>query len=193
MGPIVSRSRAKIRDAARRLLVRRGCKQKETPHALRLPAMAALAFATGIAPAAAQTLSVRPAASVADQAARPGQRAAAFEDRDEPTQRNPFAPSRHSLEFANGGAGPGGTRFRPNSASIRLPKLKLRGLVQGDQQGDQVTALLEVDTVGVFVVRKGDIIGLPNGGSDNVIKVNEITDLSVVVEVGSLGQFIIVR
>ncbi len=192
MERIVSRNRTKT--------VRRGRKEKGLPDAHRwrvmAVALAALVLATRLGPAAAQTLSVNPAAIsfAADQTAGSERRPAAYEDPNEaeaPAQRNPFAPSRRSVALVAGGAG-AGTRFRANNASSKLPRLKLRGLVQGDS-GSEVTALLEINAVGVYVVHKGDIIGLPMGGNDNVIKVNEITDLSIVVEVGSLGQLVIVR
>lgn len=65
MRRIVSRSRARIRDVARRLSARGGCKEKGPPNAHWRVAIAVLAFVTGIAPAAAQTPSARPAAAAA--------------------------------------------------------------------------------------------------------------------------------
>jgi hypothetical protein len=192
------RIQAQIRGVAGRLPVRGGCKEKGPPTARRRLAMvlvmAALAVVTGLAPVSAQTSSPDPAPQTMVQAAVSDQRPFTFDERNEgeaPAQRNPFAPSRRSVAMAGAGAGPR-TQFRTNNASARLPRLKLKGLVQA-YGGAEVTALLEVDKVGVYVVHKGDIIGLPNGGSDSVIKVNEITALSILVEVGSLGQLIIVR
>lgn len=106
--------------------------------------------------------------------------------------RNPFAPSARVLGLSGKSALTGNADFRPNPGAMRLPKLKLRGLVQGKSKGG-IVALLEVEKVGVYLVQIGDIIGLPGGSNETVLKVREITELSLIVEVGSLGQLIIIR
>jgi len=45
----------------------------------------------------------------------------------------------------------------------------------------------------VFLVREGDTISLQKNGKNNVLKVKKITKLSALVEVGTLGQVIVVR
>lgn len=187
------RIQAQIRDIARRLSMWPDYREKSGPFIMVL-VTAALAIVMGFAPASAQSSSPVPAAPTLVQAVALDQPLTTYDERNDGealAPRNPFAPSRRSMALVGAGAGPS-TQFRSNNTAGRLPRLKLKGLVQA-RGGTEVTALLEVEKVGVYVVHKGDIIGLPNGGSDSVIKVNEITPLSILVEVGSLGQLVIVR
>lgn len=72
-----------------------------------------------------------------------------------------------------------------------IPNLRLRGYVTGN--GNQPVALLEVAGQQVFLVREGDTISLQGGAQNSVLKVKKITKLSALVEVGTLGQVIVVR
>ena len=85
-----------------------------------------------------------------------------------------------------------GPVFIPSpGGSQTIPNLRLRGFVTGN--GNQPVALLEVGKHQVFLVREGDTISLQNAGKNSVLKVKKITNLSALVEVGTLGQVIVVR
>ncbi len=98
--------------------------------------------------------------------------------------------------------------FVPSSGGAGvIPAMKLRGLVRqavkksrnsaqngkNTQKEARVAALLEIEGSGVHVVREGDTVGLHEIGRNTVLKVVKVDSLSVIVEVGSLGQLIIVR
>ena len=105
------------------------------------------------------------------------------------TRRDPFTISEHlGVETQRQGSG---IEFFPSDGTQKLPNLKLRGYI-GDKEEDPM-ALLDVEGKGVFLVRKGDTVGLQMGGRHTVIKVKDITNLSIFVEVGTLGQVVIVR
>jgi hypothetical protein len=69
--------------------------------------------------------------------------------------------------------------------------MSLKGMIRG-QEGD-VAALLDIAGNGVHMVRVNDTISLHGIGRDVVVQVKAIDHLSLVIEVGSLGQVIIVR
>lgn len=104
--------------------------------------------------------------------------------------RDPFAPtSLMQQEAQRQGVGP---VFIPSAGGTQaVPSLHLRGYVTGN--GNQPVALLEVGAQQVFLVREGDTISLQSAGQNNVLKVKKITKLSALVEVGTLGQVIVVR
>ncbi|RMH37664.1 MAG: hypothetical protein D6690_02500 [Nitrospirae bacterium] len=105
-------------------------------------------------------------------------------------KRDPFATTALMYEQAKRvGTGP---VFVAASGNARIPRLTLRGYVEGD--GQEPVALLQVGNAEVYVVRKGDTISLHEGGGLNtVLKVKEISKLSALVEIGTLGQVIVVR
>jgi hypothetical protein len=83
-------------------------------------------------------------------------------------------------------------KFKSPSLSVKLPRLTLKGVVF--QQGsDQPLALLEVANQGVYVVRLNDEIGFNPSDPGQVIKIKKISNLNIIVEVGTLGDLIIVR
>lgn len=104
--------------------------------------------------------------------------------------RDPFAMT---PELANAGAAPQThLRFTPAPAlDVKLPRMSLKGMIRG-QEGD-VAALLDIAGNGVHMVRVNDTISLHGIGRDVVVQVKAIDHLSLVIEVGSLGQVIIVR
>jgi len=104
-------------------------------------------------------------------------------------KRDPFAASK-SLGVESQRQD-GGFEFLPSDGTQKLPNLKLRGYI-GDKDKDPM-ALLDVEGRGVFLVRKGDTVGLQISGRHTVIKIKDITNLSIFVEVGTLGQVVIVR
>ncbi|GAB6071118.1 hypothetical protein JCM30760_22150 [Thiomicrorhabdus hydrogeniphila] len=81
--------------------------------------------------------------------------------------------------------------FTRLSASVEVPKLTLRGLILKSEH--EKAAILEVEGLGTYVVREGDTVSIPSGGMNNVIKVTEIGRLSLLIEVGKLGEVIVVR
>jgi hypothetical protein len=83
-----------------------------------------------------------------------------------------------------------GPRFLPGSAG-RVPSIRLSGYAE--IEGQPPLALIEIDQHGTHVVRENDVISLQGGSGDNVLKVIQVTNLTVSVEVGSLGHVIVVR
>jgi hypothetical protein len=71
------------------------------------------------------------------------------------------------------------------------PKMRLRGYVT--KNVSKATALLEIEGAGVFMVSKGDEIGLHAIGSPGVLKVIEVGPNGVKVQSGRVNQVIIVR
>lgn len=132
--------------------------------------------------------------------------------------RDPFAITDRLTRVSTGGTE--GVQFVP-AASVpsgrEIPRMRLRGIMRmevgrngkangksdgagsggsaGDAAGaeENVAAILEVDGAGVHIVRRGDTVGLHRLGSNAVLKVLRVDRLSLVVEVGSLGQVIVVR
>lgn len=84
-------------------------------------------------------------------------------------------------------------RFIPSATRpARLPELRLRGIARG--VGDEsATVLLEIDGYGTYIVTEGDTISLQNLPAENVIRIREITPISVIIEAGSFGELIVVR
>ena len=76
--------------------------------------------------------------------------------------------------------------------NVAVPTMRLRGLIDNSKE-QQLAALMEVDGLGVFVVREGDTIGLQGVGSNSVLRIVQISNLSLVVEAGHVGQRFIVR
>lgn len=81
--------------------------------------------------------------------------------------------------------------FTRLKTGVKVPKLTLRGLILKSKK--EKAAVLEVEGMGTYVVREGDTISIPDGGFNNVIKVTQIDRLSLLIEVGKLGEVIIVR
>jgi len=105
------------------------------------------------------------------------------------TGRDPFAVSELMLtEAQRQGTGP---QFFPSQDPEAVPVLRLKAFIEGHEE--QPIALLEVQGHGVYLVRAGDVISLQSGGRNTVLKVQEITNLSVLVQIGTLGQVIVVR
>lgn len=83
-------------------------------------------------------------------------------------------------------------RFTPLSAAGgAAPQLTLRGVING-KNGARL-ALLDVAGSGVYLVREGDSISLHRATGNTVIKVKEVSHLSLLVEIGTLGEVIVVR
>lgn len=72
-----------------------------------------------------------------------------------------------------------------------LPKMKLKGYTTKYQ--GKATALLEIEGAGVYMVKKGDEIGLHAIGQSTVLKVIEVSANGVKVQSGQVNQVVIVR
>ena len=106
-------------------------------------------------------------------------------------QRNPFAPTERVLTAREGGRLDTQLTLQPLEKATKLPKMHLRGVIHDEQ--NKLAALLELEGVGVYVVREGDTVGLYEAGSDNVIQIQKINRLNLLVKAGSIGQIIVVR
>ena len=84
-----------------------------------------------------------------------------------------------------------GPQFVPSEDTTGVPKLALKGLLES-QDGEPV-GLINVENFGTFMVVEGEQISLQNGRSNLVLLVKEITPNTISVEVGTLGQLIMVR
>jgi hypothetical protein len=107
------------------------------------------------------------------------------EPKKEP-ERDPFAATQEMQRRA-----PRGTEFVPHDRPDLLPELALRGYAEDDS--GKAVALLEVDGKNTYLVRKGDTISLPRGGPNQVLKIVEISNLELRIEVGELRRVVIVR
>jgi Tfp pilus assembly protein PilP len=82
--------------------------------------------------------------------------------------------------------------FRSSNLAFNLPKLTMKGVVFKAQEKLPI-ALLEIGGIGVYMVRVGDEFSFNPAIPTQVIKVIKISRLNVVVEVGTLGDLIVVR
>lgn len=102
--------------------------------------------------------------------------------------RDPFTVtnemSAHSLRKLD-------AKFQPASG-VRLPALKLRGVITRNQNSVPL-ALLEIGGREVYMVSEGDEISFDSSAPGQVLKVHNVDRLSVVVEVGTLGDIMVVR
>lgn len=112
-----------------------------------------------------------------------------------PEIRDPFATSVTINRRLNAAAPQqfgNAQQFQPAVGLQRLPKLKVRGIVSRNK-GEAPLALLEVGNDTVHLVRAGDEISFSAGDPSQVIRIQSIKRLSVVVEVGSLRDVVVVR
>ena len=147
----------------------------------------ALSAATGVVEplSLAAELTVRPGAE-------PGQATNNAYAHSGEQKRNPFSATTKLMRQTDGPAATSsGPVFEPQGQSGTMPKMRLRGRIQGANGG--VVALLEIGGSNVYIVREGDTVGLHEFGLNAVIRIKQISKLDVVIESGSLGQLIIVR
>ncbi|MFG0249989.1 MAG: hypothetical protein ACF8OB_13955 [Phycisphaeraceae bacterium JB051] len=90
------------------------------------------------------------------------------------------------------------TRFIPAPEGSPFPKITLRGIVITKDQTQSPIALIEVAQYGTYVVRTEDTISLQKitrGKPDDksVIRIVAISRTDVTVQMGSLGEKLIVR
>jgi len=109
-------------------------------------------------------------------------------------KRDPFATSdrmyaEQAMQTSLRQAQPG---FVPGMVQGQgLPKMKLKGYTTKHQ--GKATALLEIEGAGVYMVKKGDEIGLHAIGHSTVLKVIEVSANGVKVQSGQVNQVVIVR
>lgn len=78
--------------------------------------------------------------------------------------------------------------FTPLQGDFKIPNMRLKGVITGSGKSDALTALLEIEGLGVFVVREGDTVGLQGvGNGRDVIQIESVNRLSLVVRTGSYG------
>ncbi len=110
-------------------------------------------------------------------------------------KRDPFAPSQKILtSMVSTYTDNSRSAFVSSGVLTKLPPLKLRGVVKPDGE-NTVVALLEVGGSGkqIHMVKIGDEIAFDRNDPSLVFKIRAIDRLSVIVEVGTLGDVIIVR
>lgn len=73
----------------------------------------------------------------------------------------------------------------------KAPKMRLKGYVT--KNAKKATALLEIEGAGVYMVSKGDEIGLHAIGSNSVLKIVDVGPNGVKVQSGRVNQVIIIR
>jgi hypothetical protein len=105
------------------------------------------------------------------------------QDKPGEPKRDPFAPSERMRD--------GNERFVARDAPGVLPKLELRGYIEGAD--GKTVALLEVEGKRVYLVRKDDTVSLPQGGGSLVMRVVAITNLELRVELGELRRVVVIR
>ncbi|OUS02447.1 hypothetical protein A9Q81_08680 [Gammaproteobacteria bacterium 42_54_T18] len=113
--------------------------------------------------------------------------------------RDPFSATKKIVDTGNDGASSddegsaySGYDFKSPGLAVKLPKLSLKGVVYKQSESDPL-ALLDVAGHGVYMVRLEDEIGFNFSDPSQVIKIKKINRLNIVVEVGSLGDLIVVR
>lgn len=73
-----------------------------------------------------------------------------------------------------------------------LPKMRLKGYTT-KHNSKNATALLDIEGAGVYMVKKGDEIGLHAIGLNTVLKVIDVGSNGVKVQSGQVNQVVIVR
>ena len=110
--------------------------------------------------------------------------------------RDPFTATVDIVNAAKRNGQPGteqGRFFGSGTGSLeKLPKLKLRGIILASENSSPL-ALLEIAGNEVHMVRVGDEISFNSSDPNQVLKVKSISRLNIVVEVGSLGDLVMVR
>ena len=108
--------------------------------------------------------------------------------------RDPFNPSINQLNTNGMPNRFGNSTFLPNNEKRRIPTLKLKGVVNSEEnKNGDLLALLQVNRNETFMVRVGDEISYDPSNPTSAIKIVSITRLSVKVQVGNLGNLLIVR
>lgn len=103
-----------------------------------------------------------------------------------PAGRDPFAITPIMLQNENFSLRQP-VNFTPLDGNIKIPNLYLKGIITGNG-GEEMSALLEIEGMGVFVVHEGDSVGLYGlGNNRDVIQIESISRLSLIVRTGTIG------
>ena len=82
--------------------------------------------------------------------------------------------------------------FKPTSAAnLRLPRLQLRGFCESPNGNRRV--LLEVEGSGSFTVEEGDTVSVQRSTGNLVLRIEKVMDRTVFIDIGTLGQTLVVR
>jgi len=81
--------------------------------------------------------------------------------------------------------------FVPGYGVQNVPKMRLKGYVT--KYKNKSTALLEIEGAGVYMVSKGDEVGLHSVGQNTVLKIVDVGPNGVKVQSGQVNQVIVVR
>lgn len=81
--------------------------------------------------------------------------------------------------------------FVPGYGMQSVPKMRLKGYVT--KMRNKSTALLEIEGAGVYMVSKGDEVGLHSLGQNTVLKIIDVGPNGVKVQSGQVNQVIVVR
>jgi hypothetical protein len=110
--------------------------------------------------------------------------------------RDPFTSSNKMYSESGAQAAPkespAATNNNYNSSNTgqRLPKMRLKGILT---KGINNSALLEIDGLGVFVVSRGEEIGLQAVGLEGTLKIIDVSANGIKVQSGAMGPVILVR
>lgn len=107
------------------------------------------------------------------------------------TPRDPFSLSPQLMQDLSIDRTRGVSQFQPQDSRV-MPRLKLKGIVR-DQRTNESLALLDVGGQDVHLVRVGDEISFNSADPKQVIKIMKIAPSNLIVEVGTLGDLIMVR
>ncbi|GEM_PF-4036629 len=106
--------------------------------------------------------------------------------------RDPFSVSNTLRQKLQGNERNGQSQFQQGQFTQTIPRLKLKGIVV-DKKTKQPLALLNIGDQTVHLVREQDEISFDPVDPKQVIKIQKITSSNVIVEVGTLGDLILVR
>ncbi len=104
--------------------------------------------------------------------------------------RDPFSATPEMQQFES--EQNGGHVFQRSAGLYKIPSLKLKGVLTRSA-GSEPLALLEIAGRDVYMVSNGDEISFDPVNPAQVLKIQKISQLSVVVEVGTLGDVMVVR
>jgi hypothetical protein len=108
------------------------------------------------------------------------------------TLRDPFnslnSPGASQVYPNNPGSG-----FLPRAGHTKIPQILLKGIIVDSEKENNYLALLELKNNGVYMVREGDEISFDQANPGTAIRIKSISRLSVLVEVGDLGNAFIIR
>lgn len=107
--------------------------------------------------------------------------------------RDPFTPSMKMYDAVGRQSGntAGVFGFVPNTEGMKVPGMKLRGLM--NTRSGEFIALLEISGIGTYMVREGDEFNIDPAQPRNALRISKITRLSVTVETGMLGSIRVMR